>query len=1337
MTKRNPVSAQQNIWFDAQQVDNTDLTLEQNHEDAISSAIINNHIGTGVVPEILVQNVLFDSSVVSGFLDGVSIAPQNQPADNNFGNQLEISLIGSKATIRKAIKVCVIGLDFQSNLQYESFYFKSNEIQISKKHFTKILVLFFNDFVGDPNLSFNLGGKIIISEARPMSLSRDAIMVSQDIEPNLFFRDFIPGTANSVSLMLQQALPLYNIDALNIFIGPKDNKILSAGDVVTQVGQKFLATTNNIQKITLLLSVQNQQLGQETNLVWSGDLVVSVYPLQSNIDCPTDIAPNLQIDFSPSNIPVAQLSINYNSLLGQGIVLDSVPQPIDFILSDSSAALGNSIAVGSYYALAVKRSGSANTCDILIAVGNDRIPDARVTTFNGTLWIDIPEEDLWFKIWTDSAKMSDGQAYESGHGIIIPKTAQDPDTLVDVDYCLDNIQFTGTDVFKAVVSASIEESDPIPDQRTGDPVLSRKQFVPQVSLLSTIDVINLENSTEPFIVGAISDQNKKSLDTATKLISANLYGATMINDELLIRVVDDPTDPKRYDASVNSLVNNLLLGYFTNAKINPNASNPSVYYRVADAKLASMVVGDVNGDGIIDIEDLKQLNSYIGFNFNMGLPQDSTVITDGIHTTFTNGYTCLSKPFTDLVNVPFQIIDPAQNNLVIANGTDGILIANPLDNRLAQFTSSSVNFTALTGIGSFKVVLLDSVTLPSYGGFDITELDTFTDVISIRKIYLDGNAMGAILRSDIDGDFAVTANDGYFLQNYIDRFPVSQSPLLTFPAPPTNPYTKIGTRFNVIQLRLEKFNDRTDDYSSVTIGRPAAVHAVPDIFLNDGYFASHNFYLSPVPILFERQLTWDDSLVVTNSRSKLLPSVFPTLNGFKSPKCDLEGILYNVYPAKPDFDSGRVDFFVPDNLIIGEGGELQRPDGVFYKVDFEVGTIVLEIPDGLFGSERVIDIINDFIASTLIDGVETGVTNLGFPAMKFADCTYVSSDALSKDQLRFSVSVQSFSPNTSGLSTDGYAGAIVDGKIGVSIDYATGLLTLNFTNLFQDVHLKTLSTKIQINVFLKKGGFNNQPVFIDSNKVQNMLNLISVFSGAVVGGPSALVDLDLDVTGVLPIIHGGTGLNAVGAVGTVLTSNGTGLSYQFFYDLIGAVPFSSGAGDVNRLPKLDGYGLLDPSFNYKNPVYIYGSAGIFTNTNNSPTVIGAFPFRFDKYILQGLQDIKLEVILETTNASNAARIQLYNVNTNSYLNLSAGPSTILSTTSLSADFLSSIDIKTQMSAGATNFVYEVHLSLTNNTADSATCKFARLVMTYDNPSGTPPTAHSSNFVPYLPSPIPV
>ena len=441
MTKRAPTSIIQPVFSNAQLVDDEDLSLEQTHNDVIDASIINNHIGTGMLPEVLVQNILFDSSLATGFLDGTIVSTQTQPSDNNFGNQLEITLSGSTAGGKRDVKVAVIGLDFQSNLQYETFLFKTNEVQISKKHFTKILLLLFNDFIGDPSLSFNLGGKIVISEVSPMTLSRDPIMVAQDVQPNLFFRDFFVDGFSSLNVLLQTALPLYNTDTLSIFTAPVDTQILLVNDVTTQIGQKFQASINNIQKISFLLSVRNTEVGHETDLTWNGELIVSVYPLQSTIECPTDIAPNLQIDFAPANNPIAQTSIDYATLQASGYLLDSIPQPIDFVFSNSLLASGNVLVPGQYYAVTLKRAGSANKCDLLISAGSDQITNSRITIFTGSLWVDIPEEDLWFQVWTDAAKVSDGQAYESGHGMLLPKTQEDPITQTTLDFSKDGIQF--------------------------------------------------------------------------------------------------------------------------------------------------------------------------------------------------------------------------------------------------------------------------------------------------------------------------------------------------------------------------------------------------------------------------------------------------------------------------------------------------------------------------------------------------------------------------------------------------------------------------------------------------------------------------------------------------------------------------------------------------------------------------------------------------------------------------------------------------------------------------------------------------------------------------------
>lgn len=1144
MTTRAPVSVQRPIWYDAQQVDNTDLSAEQLANQTIESSIIDNHVGDGVLPEVLVQNIIYNSADAVGYQDGLAIFPQSQPTDNNLGNQLSINLTGSTASGKRQIKICIIGLDFQSNLQYEIFYFEKNETQISRRHFTKVLVLLFNDFIGDPNLSFNLGGQIVITETNPMTLSRDVIMLAQDQQPNLFFRDFfLDSSISQLSLqaMLQAAMPLYNVLDLNIFTAPLDNLPLLSGDVTTQIGEKFVATTNNIQKVTLLLSVQNLSVGQQSNLVWTGDIVVSIYPLQTSIDCPTDFLPNLPIEFSPFNIPLGQISYNYNSLLAAGIVLDSVPQPVDFVFSNSPVANGSLMAPGQYYAVTIKRAGAANQCDILVAVGGNIIPNSRITTFANTLWVDVPDEQLWFRLWTDAAKLSDGQAYDAGNGVTIPKTTIDHTTQATIDNVFGGQEFVGNDIFSAVLAAVTQDSVPVPSQNTGNPVDSRQQFVPQVDLLNTIDLTNLENSSNPLVLGSITDKNIKLFNPGALNITAPLFSATMAGDELLIKVVDDPTDTVRYSTQVIALASYLLNGALVSAQFTPDSSAPFTSYRIARAQLCSMIIGDVDGNGIIDENDLALLNDYIGYNLNTALPDQTIITTDGYTTTFTNGYKTLIQPFANLFNISFQLVDP-NTNLVVASGSDGVLVANPNDATSAQFTSGSVNFNLVMGLSSYKLVILSNgANAADWGGWTISGIDSVSDVLTIKKIHLTGDVIAQMLRADINGDFAITSADGYLLSNYIERLPSSSIPPATYPAPATNPYTKIGTRFNVIRLRVEEFVDRYDDYTANPNTRAQSVHPPQDIFNSDGYLFSHNFYSSPVQMSFVQQLVWSPSLVVTSAQPKLVPTIFSTDSGFVENSCVIDGVQCNVYPVPQSFDPGRVDFFVPNNLIIGVGGELQRPDGDFYKVDFEVGTIVLEIPDGLFGSERTIDIMSDFI----VDYTGNGATRLGFPSMRFADCSFVTTSAIANDQIRFSVSVQSFSPNTNGLSPDGYFGAIVDGKMGVSVDFSTGLLTLNFTNLYQDAVLQTLSTKVQVNIFLKKGGFNNTPLFVDSTKVQNMLSLVSVFSGANVGGPSALVDLGNDTTGILPIVNGGTGLNSVGAYGTVLTSTGSGVSYQF------------------------------------------------------------------------------------------------------------------------------------------------------------------------------------------------
>lgn len=1058
---RIPVSAPQNIWFDSEDVDDSDLTLEQNYNNQIQAGIKNNHFGSGVLPDALTQHVLFDSVLANGLLDGKAISPQSQPSDNNNGNQLQVALTDSQATGNRTVKVLVIGLDFQSNLQYDTFTFSKNESQFSSKHYTLILTIMLNDFVGVSSQSLNLGGHIVISEAGPLTLSRDCKMIAQDTQPNLFFRDFFVSSGGTLTNVLSAALPSYNISTLNITTGFTQLRSLVENDVSSQIGQKFLASTNNIQKITLLMAVSSAgNPGNSNTLIWTGDLLISIYQLQSTVSCPTDITPNLAIDFDPSNVPLAQLSVNYNTMLSNGIQLNTVPQPVDFVFSNTPVGSGLLITPGNYYVVTAKRAGSDDTCQIQFAVGSNSASNTRETLFNGSVWVDVPEESLWFQVWTDAAKVSDGQAYDAGNGVVVPKTQENPNTGVTQDYVLNQIQFVRNDLYYALLQAVTTQSTPVQDQKTGNNIDSEQQFTPSVSLLNINALSNIQSVSGPLIIGTITDQNVKAFSAANSILLASFHEYGMVKNQLVIKIITDPTDP-RYDQNIIELVSELVSSNLNGAKIIPNVGNPSFFYRISKAELIQMTYGDIDGNGVIDINDILAAEELINANLNV-MPTLSQ-------------YQAQTIPFISDTNIIWQV----KNGMtVVASGTDGIITPNPNNGSLANFNSASAHFNSIMNLGNYTIVLSGSMASPGNNGtFEIESLIDDHD-ITIEKILYTSDTILQVMRGDISGDMILDTIDVGYITNYIEA-------VAPFPAP-NPPANKVGTTFSAMRLTLEEYVDRNDDYPSITSNRSTTIHPLPDVFL-DGYtlFAGRNLTTTPLPFSIVKQLVWDPASVVVSSNPRLLPAAFTYQSGYENPQCFRPGVNDTVFPTPPPFDPGRNDFFIPNNLVVNDGGQFIRPDGYFMKIDFEMSTVIIEVPPVSFDMEHTVNLITDFVA----DYSGTGYTRLGYPAMKFADCTFVDINALNLNQVRFGVAVQSFSPQLNGI--DGYCieGIIVDGKIGVSVNYGTGLLTLNFSNLYQDPVLSTLNTKVEITVYLKKAGWNNTPIFVDSTKAQNVFNV--------------------------------------------------------------------------------------------------------------------------------------------------------------------------------------------------------------------------------------------------------
>jgi len=648
-----------------------------------------------------------------------------------------------------------------------------------------------------------------------------------------------------------------------------------------------------------------------------------------------------------------------------GYVLTDVLQPIDFVFNSTNLASPSSsaISVDNYYAVTLQRAGAANSGTVFIGTGNNRLDRSRLTVFSG-VWTDVPENDLWFQVWTDAAKIADGQGYDLGRGVIIPKTITDPSTGATIDNQEKNKSFvdTGEDILNVGLIQAVEkESVVVQNERTGNDVFSRKQFVPSFSFIKESELEDLKKTTEPFLIGCAQDTNPKQNPQLDKFQS---YPGLAKDDTFCI------INP---DADLLSL--NLL-----GSKIVPNVDCCLEDFRIFRTTLCIDGYGDVNGDGYITKDDIALASSLVGESLFYNSTQQK--IVDGYFTTF------------------------------------------------------------------------------------------------------------ELLRADVDGDGYITATDVELITNYVNKkinaFPVGSS------------FTHLCLQVQQSVGRYDGYFDcdgyvRLDGYTGQNIVDPSTLN--PWELLYDGYLAPPKIDLDPVfeqvpfPGVFYRILPqpyWQSHLVAIDTDAKLVPCTFTTDESVNQLSCEEEttSICRDYNELDLSCDPGRNDFFVPDNLLIGKG-QILRPDGSFFKHDFEVGTVVLQLPAIPF-EEKSINVFQKFVLDR-----GDGFTEAGYPAMRYADCTTVKAEDLALNRIRFNTSLQAFVPNLDGYVEDGYGdgyGIIIDDIIGVYMDYGSGILRLSIKDLENDPIYMTLVSKIQIIVYLKKAGWNNNILVIEPSEVQGLFS---------------------------------------------------------------------------------------------------------------------------------------------------------------------------------------------------------------------------------------------------------
>jgi len=639
-----------------------------------------------------------------------------------------------------------------------------------------------------------------------------------------------------------------------------------------------------------------------------------------------------------------------------------VAQPVDFVFSSTKIASPGALTAGNYYAVTFRRSGASTTGTIFAECGLDLVDNARLTLFSG-VWVDVPENDLWFQVWTDAAKVASGQGYDTGNGIQFYKTAIDTETGSTVDNQAGHFSFASTGqgtVNTGIIQAIVKESLTVQDERTGDNVFSRKQYVPQFSFVSPAGLEDLKEISEPLIVGCVTDNNPKLNSTTTQLQS---FPGLVKNDTFCI-INPDP-----------DLLSMMMVG----SKLIPNDNCTQLSYKIYSTVVCTDGYGDTNGDGIIDATDLQRASELIGEGIY--LPATQAKIRDGYISTL------------------------------------------------------------------------------------------------------------ELMRADVDGDFVVSANDVDLIQAFINKERNS------FP---------VGTSFTHLCLQVQQLIGRSDGYFSCTDslvrldGYMSSTVPVSSLSISerlyDGYEipvsideTDSSFNIIPfVPIEFKivPQPFWQSHFLNLSSETRILPTTFTFSDGIGESSCSTISTFTCENPNEiaPVSDPGRNDLYAPDNLIIGRG-QILRSDGTPFKNDFEIGTVILELPE-IPIENKSLNVFDTFVADR-----GNGKTSAAYNAMRYSDCTYVQPEDLEQNRIRLDISIMSISKNIDGYeSTDGYGLVINDIPVGIYVDQLTGLLTIWCTDVNYDPIYKNLRTKLQILVYLKKAGFNNTAVTVSGDETNGLLN---------------------------------------------------------------------------------------------------------------------------------------------------------------------------------------------------------------------------------------------------------
>ena len=985
-------------FYDGQNLYESDLDQEQAHLRSLSSGHVAITHGSGVIKENIIDNRFLlkiknpgyygDNNskfiIDSGQFDGRPISLDRQVSNSEFGKRLIFELKNVNVLLNKSVKVLILGvtynaLDTRGELVTELLEFTSSDLKITKNSYKYIYAIYLNNFSGgvgsnsyEELISYNYYENnenidLQIYESDSIKVFQNTISIESIDSPSYYLDNFITySTSLNILDILEEALD--STFSISELFYQKDESYLlfSAGDnSSTSFGQKFLAKTKTIQKISLLVSIDT-----DVSNVFSGNIILSVHKLNTSINNYMDVYPDNLINFDPEISPIAEISYSYDDLLSMGIKLSSIPVVLDFDFSSTLIANPNldpSLEVDSYYCFLIKRVGDTSDGTVRIHYGNDRQTNKVLNNQSLNIketydkkqtilvefdkinnkFVDNSDKSLWFKIHASLVEISSGFAVsEDGHSFEIPSFIEYIGNNL-IQFNLDNLElrFLNGEPNYIILDRAEKFSKPVAHPRTGNYTFTRISDSYEISILSADELESILD-LNPNILSAVYDINDRSPSDITGSFSS--IGQISTNK---IYFINPP----------QNLLNKSNIGKIF---IPDNDCDCGSKYIIESINCKIMKSGDLNNDGRLTSADLISVLNLSGSNINSTATQ------------------------LDILKGNISYLDFYKsdlNNDGFIDGLDVFLLENAISGNIdfskpEKFTFVEIELSNIDYENNFPVIFLDNTN----SGITTSGTNTFSMTVDLPATKITR-----------PGDFVVIPVDSIDAGKYvIDEITYSglTSTMLLLNEDGTTPSFSGSSSFNASIVSKTSVNIYADN---------KAIVSLPYSNKNWVITSSINNYKSDLIKSIDLRRFVEQSYLNTKNTEDCICI-----------EDSCESIIQNNNIILND----KV---IPNNLYIPNGDILSAP-GIPHHGDFEFSSIKIPLPSGDV-SGCSIDIYSSFIKS-----YNGGCNTIsGYPAMKFSDGTLVgcndteSSSDLSNGRVKFSSSISSIYIDN---YNDGYIG---------------------------------------------------------------------------------------------------------------------------------------------------------------------------------------------------------------------------------------------------------------------------------------------------------------------------